>query len=104
METVIQKFLTVGSIHANEFITTSVLMKFLEDYCFAYVNNKEIYGYDANLLYRTTSLYIVPMINPDGVDLVNGKIKKGSSVYNKAQNMSNNFPSISCPSRMESKH
>ena len=72
-------------------------MKFLEDYCFAYVNNKEIYGYNANLLYRTTSLYIVPMINPNGVDLVGGKIKKGSRIYNQALSTSKSFPSIPFP-------
>ena len=79
-------------------------MKFVEDYCLAYVNNENIYGYSANALFESVSLYIVPIINPDGVNLVTGEIKKGSSIYNQAQNISRNFPSISFPSRMESKY
>lgn len=83
-----------ASFHANEWITSVVLMKFLEDYCYAYENNLSIFGYSARLLYNLTSLYIVPMVNPDGVDLVTGRIKPGSSTYLSAQKIANNFPYI----------
>ncbi|MGN7383195.1 MULTISPECIES: M14 family metallopeptidase [unclassified Paenibacillus] len=59
-----------GSFHANEWITTLLLMKFIEEYSSAYAAGGRIRGRDAAELYRQTSLWIVPMVNPDGVELV----------------------------------
>lgn len=56
-----------GSIHANEWITTPVLMKFIEDYCISYVRRSNLYGYSVQNLFNSTSIYIMPMVNPDGV-------------------------------------
>lgn len=59
-----------GSFHANEWITTVVLMKFIEDYAAAYAKEGLIRGREAKPLFERTSLWIVPMVNPDGVELV----------------------------------
>lgn len=96
------KCFTVGSIHANEWITSPLLMKFLEDLCLAYVEGSNLYGYNVRNILEYTSLYIVPMCNPDGVNLVTGEIKPNSTIYNRAKTISNNYSSIPFPSRMES--
>lgn len=83
-----------ASIHANEWITSVVLMKFIEDYARAYTNNGIIYNYNARELYQNTSLYIVPMVNPDGVDLVTGGLTNVDNAYQNAQKIANGFPSI----------
>lgn len=87
-----------GSFHANEWITSVLLMKFIEDYSLAYTLNSTIYGYNARQLFNDVSLYIVPMVNPDGVDLVTDNLPKWLPAYVNAQNISNNYPDIPFPS------
>ena len=91
-----------ASIHANEWITSVLLMKFIEDYCIAYNNNSRLYGYSVKRLFNSVSIYIMPMVNPDGVDLVTGNLNKTSLAYLNALNISRQFPDIPFPSRMES--
>lgn len=59
-----------GSFHANEWITTPVLMKFINEYVLALTNGTAIRGLPMLPFYQQTQLSIVPMVNPDGVDLV----------------------------------
>ncbi len=54
-----------SSFHANEWINSPLLMKFLEILSKTYVNNLNIFGYSSKYLFENTSLYIVPMVNPD---------------------------------------
>ncbi|MBC8079569.1 MAG: LysM peptidoglycan-binding domain-containing protein [Gorillibacterium sp.] len=59
-----------AAMHANEWITAAVLMKLFEDCCEAYATGKMLRGRPVGKLLETTSLWVVPMINPDGVELV----------------------------------
>ena len=59
-----------ASIHANEWICSPLLMKFLADYCYCFVNNLPIYGVNSKSLYNNTTIYIMPMVNPDGITLI----------------------------------
>lgn len=86
-----------ASHHANEWITTPLLMKFLEQYCSAYVHNGQIFGHSARQLFDRCTLYLVPMVNPDGVDLVTGAIKSGSKEYQRALALAVHYPSIPFP-------
>ncbi|WP_070120672.1 M14 family metallopeptidase [Bacillus marinisedimentorum] len=59
-----------GSFHANEWITTPIIMTFLNDYLLSLTNNTPIRGLYTLPLYEMTELSLVPLVNPDGVDLV----------------------------------
>lgn len=60
-----------ASHHANEYITTTMLMKFIESYSKAYSTGSSLRGYNITQLYNRSSIYVIPLVNPDGVDLVN---------------------------------
>jgi g-D-glutamyl-meso-diaminopimelate peptidase len=59
-----------ASFHANEWITTPIIMTFLNDYLLAVTNKTSIRGLSMANFYNQLTLSIVPMVNPDGVNLV----------------------------------
>lgn len=82
--------------HANEWLTTPVLLKFAEDYGDSYASGGELGGVLAAELFRAYSLYLLPMVNPDGVDLVTGLLHAGG-YYNSALRLSQRYPEIPFP-------
>ncbi len=69
-----------GSFHANESITTNVIMAFMDDYARSIVTQEPIRGLDMNVLFNTVRFSFVPMVNPDGVDLVQGILPQDEAV------------------------
>ena len=65
-----KKILLAGAHHAREYITSSYLMNTVDKYLYAAANGESIDGYDIGKLLDQVSVYIVPMVNPDGVNLV----------------------------------
>ena len=83
--------------HANEWITTPVLLQFLERFAAGVAGGGEIGGVSCQYLYDRYTLDIVPMVNPDGVDLVNtGYIE--AEAYTRAKEIAGDFPYIPFPS------
>ena len=83
--------------HANEWITTPVLLKFAEELAEAIQNDGSLYGIPARTITRAATIHLVPMVDPDGVDLVTGAIPPGSLEYEKAARISDDFPNIPFP-------
>lgn len=92
-----RKLIYSGAHHANEWITATVLLKFAEEYARAVTQGTEIFGQDARTLFGSSTLYIVPMVDPDGVDLVTGAIEPGSREYLRAREIADRFPDIPFP-------
>jgi g-D-glutamyl-meso-diaminopimelate peptidase len=76
-----------ASHHANEWITTGVLMKFIENYAKAYSNGTTLRGYNIKDLYNSSSMYLIPMVNPDGVDMVTYWPNYPNPVYTQASKL-----------------
>lgn len=61
--------LYVGTHHALEYLTAMVLTRFTDDLC-AHIASKEPFcGYDISKILSSHSIYIIPMLNPDGVEI-----------------------------------
>lgn len=85
-----------AAFHANEWITTPILLKFAEELAEAYSMRQRWYGIDVGRLLRRVTLYLVPMVNPDGVDLVNGAIQS-EEILRHTEQIADNYPSIPYP-------
>jgi g-D-glutamyl-meso-diaminopimelate peptidase len=84
--------------HGNESITCPLSLLFLETYAEAYAAKGEIDGISAVELYQNTTLHLIPLVNPDGVDLVNGILDADDSFFTQAKALSEFYPDIPFPS------
>ena len=92
-----RKVLYTAAHHANEWITALILLKFAEEFAQAIAQGGEIFGEDAKELAQNVTIYMVPMVDPDGVDLVVGAIGPGQLQYDAARQVSLQFPQIPFP-------
>ena len=83
--------------HANEWITATVLLKFAEELSRAITEGGSLYGIPGELFDRYCRIFLVPMVDPDGVDLVTGAIPKGSLQWEQAAGLADNYPNIPFP-------
>ena len=83
--------------HANEWITTPVLLKFVEDLAEAVSNGGKIWGVPAKTIFDLVTIHTVPMVNPDGVDLVTGAIAPDNPTYLHARELAEYYPDIPFP-------
>ncbi len=86
-----------ASHHANEWITTPLVLRFLERYARAVSENGRIFGFSAQALYQRCTLHLAPMVNPDGVDLVTGGLGPGEPGWAEARAMAERWPGIPFP-------
>ena len=83
--------------HANEWLTATVLLKFVEDYAEAIQTGAELGGVDSAALSESATIHIVPMVDPDGVALVTGALTPGDEQYERAREFARNYPNIPFP-------
>jgi len=65
-----RKVFVDGAIHASEYISTSYLMYMVDQYAYAYKTSGTFNGFDLSELLNGVTYCIVPMVNPDGTNLV----------------------------------
>lgn len=71
-----------GAHHALEWITAPLLMKFAEEFLKAYTQGQTLgTGYNPRDIWNYSSIYIIPMVNPDGIDLVLNGLKPDNPYY-----------------------
>ena len=92
------KVMVTGTHHANESITGTLLWELLLSYCEAVRAGGTFGGRNAQALFRNSMLYCVPLVNPDGADLVAGEIPEAAPEYIQAAELAAQFPQIPFPS------
>lgn len=92
-----RKVLFTAAHHANEWITAYILLKYGEDLAEAIQAGGMIGDLDARALADAVTIYMIPMVNPDGVDLVTGAIRSGDIQYDLAKRLSENYPEFPFP-------
>ncbi|MEC2077854.1 M14 family zinc carboxypeptidase [Metabacillus fastidiosus] len=65
-----------GSHHAREWMTTIVNMYMIDQYANAYKNGTSINGYNVRSILNDSTIWFLPMVNPDGVTLQQFGLKK----------------------------
>lgn len=83
--------------HANEWITATLLLKFAEELAEAAADRGKLWGVEAANILRASTIHLVPMVNPDGVDLVTGAIEPGTLQYEAARHLADCYPRIPFP-------
>ena len=92
-----RKVLYSAAHHANEWITTPIILKFVEEFAVALENGGTIGTISAQELADTATIYTVPMVDPDGVALVTGELQPQQPGYVLARAISEDFPQIPFP-------
>ena len=73
------------------------LSPLVEQYARAISENGRIFGFPAQSLYQRSTLCLVPMVDPDGVELVTGALREGDPGYAEALRLAQNYPDVPFP-------
>ena len=82
--------------HGNEWITTPILLKFLEEYAQITAENGTICNFESTSLSSITTLHLIPMVCPDGVDIATGALDQGPA-WEYAALLAENAPQFPFP-------
>ena len=85
-----------AGFHANEWICVPLLLKFVEELAAAFAAGGRIFSVSAAELMDYASLYLIPAVNPDGIDLVTGELQSGE-YYAAARRIGANYLQFSFP-------
>jgi g-D-glutamyl-meso-diaminopimelate peptidase len=70
--------LFVGGTHAQEWLTSSLLVRFAEEFAAAYASGGELAEISLSSVMAGRGLVIVPLLNPDGVEIaLHGPVSAG---------------------------
>lgn len=71
-----RKAIVVAGLHSREGISVTFTMRCIEEYAEAYYSKSGKYGsYNVKEMLDKFTLYIVPLMNPDGLDIVNTELE-----------------------------
>ena len=82
--------------HANEWITTPLLLRFAEELAAAAAAGETLSGVPAGEILDYATICLVPAVNPDGMDLATGELSAGEA-FRSARAMAERYPRYPFP-------
>jgi len=82
-----RKVLYVGAHHGMEWITSVVLLQFVNEFCAFLQAKKSVYKQSLALLSEQYTFYVIPMLNPDGVDYQIHGVQKENPLFDRVISM-----------------
>ncbi|MHA6483620.1 M14 family metallopeptidase [Paenibacillus sp. strain BS8-2] len=70
-----------ASFHANEWITSALLIRFISELSHSYATGRPLGGVDVARYCNETTIWAVPMVNPDGVELAQRGVHQSHPLY-----------------------
>lgn len=68
-----KKVLAVSAVHGREYVSTGYILLCMEEYAQAFCGKEDYCGFDVRKLLCENTLHIVPMANPDSVEIALGR-------------------------------
>ena len=90
------RVLYTAAHHANEWITAPLLLRFCEELARGYAFGGTVYDRSAKEILEYASIYLVPAVDPDGIDLVTGELTDGD-YYRAAVGIAEKYPRYPFP-------
>jgi g-D-glutamyl-meso-diaminopimelate peptidase len=85
----------IGAHHGMEWITSAILIKFIDDYAKEFQNGHQAFDISTRVLYETRKIHIIPMLNPDGIDYAIHGIDQNNVMKDRLLKMNSNSKDFS---------
>jgi len=83
-----KRLVYVGAHSGDEYRISMALIRFINEYCEIKKNGGRIFNYSIDYLFATRSISVVPMLNPDGVEINLYGAKAGDILCDRILSMS----------------
>ncbi len=82
-----RRVLYIGTHHGMEWITTAVLLRFINEYCELLRGDGMAEGVRVKRLHESCGIYVLPMLNPDGAEYVINGVSEDHVMYGRLLSM-----------------
>ncbi|MBQ9086209.1 MAG: hypothetical protein IJY47_03380 [Clostridia bacterium] len=87
--------LYVGAHRGDEWMSSLLLLRMINEYCETMKNGGKLLHYNLRYLFSSRTLYIIPMLNPDGVEYALHGVQGDHVMYERVMGMNGGNPDFS---------
>ena len=88
-------FVYIGTHHAMEWMTSVLLMRFINEYAEGVREGRRIYNVHLPYLFKERRIIVIPMLNPDGVSYVLEGVREDNPLRSRLEAMNPDHPDYS---------